>query len=144
MRKWIIFRAEKRQPGWQERKLSHTGGLTKILAEHFDSSDKAPPQPGYRLTEYIQVEQFVDPQYPSASTHYRIGDWEVTRVETYTPDIPMGEFDLIVVCYCQYSPIDTPLHPMPERQVSLDSFNGDKKAYARWLESQDNKQTTEV
>ena len=38
MRKYIIFRAQKRQPGWKERKLQHTQGLTRILAEHFGYS----------------------------------------------------------------------------------------------------------
>ena len=136
MRRWIIFRAEKRQPGWKERKLAHTGGLTKILTEYFDCSDSTLPEPGYRPTEYIRVEQFADTQHPQASTHYRLGDWEVTRVETYTPDIPMGDFDVIAVCYCQYSPIDAPLKPMPSRQVSVDSFGGDENAYKNWLESQ--------
>lgn len=48
----------------------------------------------------------------------------------------MGEFDLVVICYCQYNPINAPLKPMPERQVSLDSFGGNKEAYDRWLSSQ--------
>ncbi|MEA5549375.1 hypothetical protein VB713_00010 [Anabaena cylindrica UHCC 0172] len=74
-------------------------------------------------------------QYPEAKTHYRLSDWEVTSVETYTPDIPVGMgFDMIVICYCKYAPINAPLQPMPERQVSLDSFNGDQSAYSQWLE----------
>jgi hypothetical protein len=140
MRKWIIFRAEKRQPGWENRKLAHTGSLTKTLAEYLDCSDQGLPEPGYRPTEYIRVEQFVDPAYPGASTHYRAGDWEVTRVETYTPDVPTGEFDIIAVCYCKYNPINTSLKPMPERQVSLDSFGGDNEAYEHWLAAQTGKQ----
>jgi len=36
MRRWIVFRADKRQPGWQDRKYAHTGSLTKTLAEHYD------------------------------------------------------------------------------------------------------------
>lgn len=140
MRKWIVFRAEKGQPGWQERKYAHTGSLTKTLAEHYDCSDKQLPEPGYRPPEFIRVEEFVDPQYPKAKTHYRVSDWEVTRVETYTPDIPVGMgFDMIVICYCKYSPINAPLKPMPERQVSLDSFGGDQKAYESWLVSEKEK-----
>jgi hypothetical protein len=143
MRKWIIFRAEKRQPGWKERKYAHTGSLTKILFEHYDCSDKAMPEPGYRPPEFVRVEQFADEHYPAASTHHRLSDWEVTRVETYTPDVPVGnDFDMMVVCYCQYSPINAPLKPMPERQVSVDSFGGDQKAYEQWLEEQ--KQPAEV
>lgn len=135
MRKYIIFRAEKREPGWKERKLQHTQGLTRILAEHFDSSDKPIPEPGYRPTEFIRVDALHNPEEHGYSTHYRKGDWEVTRVETYTPD-DSGEFDLIVICYCKYTPINALLNPMPDRQVSVDSFGGDEAAYAQWLDSQ--------
>lgn len=136
MRKYIIFRAEKREPGWKERKLQHTQGLTRILAEHFDSSDQPIPEPGYRPTEFIRVDSLHNPDEHGYSTHYRHGDWEVTRVETYTPDVPMGEFDMVVMCYCKYSPINASLKPMPDRQVSVDSFGGDKEAYEQWLETQ--------
>jgi len=143
MRKWIVFRAEKRQPGWQGRKYAHTGSLTKTLAEHYDCSDRGLPEPGYRPSEFIQVKEAIDPNFPGSKTHYRDSDWEVTRVETYTPDIPVGMgFDMIVICYCKYSPIDSPLKPLPERQVSLDSFAGDQEAYSRWLK--ESKQPTEV
>lgn len=37
-----------------------------------------------------------------------------------------------------YHPIDAPLKPMPECQVSLESFGGDKEADRQWLESQNN------
>ncbi|MEM9539295.1 MAG: hypothetical protein AAGA60_07255 [Cyanobacteria bacterium P01_E01_bin.42] len=137
MRKWVIFRADKRQPGWENRKLEHTQSLTKILAEHFDCSDKEIPQPGYRPPDFVRVEQLADPQYPAAKTHYRQGDWEVVRVETYTPEIPLGEFDMVVICYCQYSPINADLKPMPDRQVSPDSFGGDETAYQDWLEKKE-------
>jgi hypothetical protein len=67
MRKWIIFRAEKRQPGWKDRKLQHTQSLTWVLAEHYDSSDGDIPEPGYRPKEFVRVEQFVDQARPAAS-----------------------------------------------------------------------------
>ncbi|MFM6339543.1 MAG: hypothetical protein ACKPFJ_02080, partial [Dolichospermum sp.] len=38
---------------------------------------------GYRLKEFSQIEEYVDPEFPGASTHYRIGDWEVSKVEEY-------------------------------------------------------------
>ncbi len=137
MRKWIVFRAEKRQPGWENRKYAHTGSLTKTLFEHYDCSGKADPEPGYRPPEFIRVDQFADPDCPEATTHYRQSDWEVVRVEAYTPEIPVGMgFDMIVICYCKYSPINASLKPMPERQVSIDSFGGDKAAYEQWLASQ--------
>ncbi len=133
MRKWILFKADKRQPNWKERKFQHTGSLTNILCEHFDSSDKPLPEPGYRPLEFIRVEEAVDAQFPSAKTHYRKSDWEVVRVETYTPDIPIADFGMIVICTCQYNPISAPLKPMPERQVSVHSFGGDDAAYQQYL-----------
>ncbi|MGB3491343.1 MAG: hypothetical protein WBA57_01350 [Elainellaceae cyanobacterium] len=91
----------------------------------------------WRSPEFIRVDQFADPNYPQSSTHYRQSDWEVTRVEPYTPDLPVGmDFDMIVICHCKYSPINASLKPMPERQVSVDSFGGDETAYKQWLESQ--------
>jgi hypothetical protein len=59
-------------------------------------------------------------------------------VQTYTPDIPtpISDYDVIVLCYCRYNPIDAPLKPMPKRQVSIDSFGGDEIAYKQYLESE--------
>jgi hypothetical protein len=118
-RKYIIFRADwSEEQGAENRILAHTGAITDILAEHFDSSNSPLPEPGYRLREYHRIEQFVDPRFPGASTHSRVGDWEVVRVETYTPDLPTTEFETIAICYCQYSPVSTPLEPLPKIQVS--------------------------
>lgn len=142
MRKYIIFKAEADQPGWKQRKLEHTQALTDIFAEYFDSSDAPLPEPGYRPTEFIRVDTLHNPEEHGYSTHYRQGDWEVTRVETYTPEVSIGEFELIAICYCKYTPINAPLKPMPQRQVSLDSFAGDQAAYDRSRESK--KQPTEV
>ena len=143
MRKYIVFQAERKdKTDWRNRKLQHTQALTWILAEHWDSSDKPIPEPGYRPSEFIRVDTLHNLEEHGYSTHYRTGDWEVKRVETYTPDVPMGEFDMVVICYCKYNPINAPLKPMPERQVSIDSFGGDKEAYEQWLEAQ--KQPAEV
>jgi hypothetical protein len=76
------------------------------------------PEPGYRLREFHRIEQFVDPKFPGASTHSRVGDWEVVRVEEYTPELPISDFEAIVICYCQYSPVSTPLEPLPKIQLS--------------------------
>lgn len=140
MRKYIMFLAEvSNSEGWQDRKLSHTQALTDILAEYWDSSDQPLPEPGYRPTEYVRVDDCVDPRFPTASTHYRPGDWEVVRVHTYTPDIPVpygAVFDVIALCYCRYAPIDAPMQPTPTIQVTLDSFGGDQDAYDDWLHSE--------
>ena len=82
MREWIIFKADQGQPGWEERKYSHSGSFTKILCEYFDSSGKASPEPGYRPKQFVRMDAAIDPHYPKASTHYSIGDWQVSRVET--------------------------------------------------------------
>ncbi|MBD2137006.1 hypothetical protein H6F32_05255 [Anabaena sp. FACHB-1237] len=119
MSKYIIFKADKGQlENWERMLLSHTGACTDILAEHYDGSKKPIPEPGYRLKEFRQIEEYVDPEFPGASTHYRIGDWEVSKVEEYVPDLPVGTFESVVICYCRYSPINTPLKPLPKIQVS--------------------------
>ncbi|MCC3415312.1 MULTISPECIES: hypothetical protein [unclassified Microcoleus] len=155
MRKYIVFRAEGRQPGWEDRMLSHTHSLTRILAEYFDSSDRPIPQPGYRPTEFVRVEAEHEPNFHGWSTHYKTGDWEVARVETYTSDTEgsssefgtegsSSEFGMVVICYCRYNPIGSQLKPMPDREVSIDSFGGDRVAYETWLESQKDRQPAEV
>jgi hypothetical protein len=119
MGKYIIFKAESMSAeGWEERRLAHTEAFTSILAEHYDSSNSPLPEPGYRLREYHQVSKFADKQFPDASTHSRIGDWEVARVEEYGSDIPNHDFEAVVICYCRYSPVTTSLEPMPEIQVA--------------------------
>ncbi|WP_238360998.1 hypothetical protein [Iningainema tapete] len=70
------------------------------------------------MREYHRIEQFVDPRFPGASTHSRVGDWEVIRVEEYTPEVPTSGFEAIVICYCRYSPVTSPLEPLPKIQVS--------------------------
>jgi hypothetical protein len=118
MGKYIIFKTESMSDsGWEERVLTHTGALTDILAEHYDSSNSPLPTPGYRLREYHKIQQFADPQFPDASTHSRIGDWEVTRVEKYTPE-SNSDFEAIVICYCRYSQVTTPLEPLPKIQTT--------------------------
>ncbi|MFB2978939.1 hypothetical protein [Microseira sp. BLCC-F43] len=112
MRKYIIFQADEREEHEAERRiLAHTGACTDILAEYFDSSDAPIPEPGYRPSEYCQVQEAIDPESPGSSTHFRRGDWEVVRVEQYAP-IGTAEFDLVVVCYCRYAPIESPLFPI--------------------------------
>jgi hypothetical protein len=139
MKKYIIFRAEGSAESWKERKLEPSGALTRILAERLDCSDKPLPEPGYRPAEFVRVEQLHNPSVHGDSTHYRTGDWEVVQVHSYTPDIPIphgGDYDLIAICICRYNPVNAPLKPMPERQVSLESFGGNREAYEQWLISQ--------
>jgi hypothetical protein len=137
MGNYIIFHAEKDQPHWEGRKLAHNGRGTFILAENFHGDD-TPPKIGDRITEYVKVEECIDPDFPGASTHYKTGDWEVCRIEEYVPDIPisgLNTFTSIFICHCRYSPLDAPLKPMPSRIISLDSFGGDEKAYQKYMES---------
>lgn len=137
MKKYIIFRTEGSAKGWKERKLESSGALTRILAEYIDCSDKPLPEPGYRPAEFVRVDP--NPSVHGNSTHYKTGDWEVVRVHSYTPEIPVpqgGDYDVVAVCICRYSPVNAPLKAMPERQVSIDSFGGNREAYENWLTSQ--------
>jgi hypothetical protein len=133
---WIIFQAEPNQQGWENR-LNPMGGLTDFLTEHRDFSGKGKiPQPGYRFPEFLRVESAAS-SGNIGSTHYRKGDWIVTRVERY----PAGSTDCsckeIVVCYCKFDPKESELVALAEPKVSIDSFGGDKEAYQRWKASQE-------
>jgi hypothetical protein len=131
MHKYIIFQADKGQDeGALQRKLEHTQAMTWILSENWDSSDRPIPEPGYRPEEFV-------PSGQSPSSHYRSGDWVVDRVETYSPDLPMGKFDLIVMCYCKFDPVELPLRAIVAAPVSIESFGGDVIAYEAWLVTQD-------
>ena len=116
--KYIIFKAEESTPPElsDNLQLAHTRACTFVLAEHYDYSNQPLPEAGYRLREYHRIEAFADPRWPETTTHSRIGDWEVTRTEIYPAPSPEREFDAIVICYCQYSPVVTPLEPLPEVQ----------------------------
>ena len=117
-RKYIIFRADWREEqGAESRLLAHTKATTDILAEHFDSSNSSLPEPGYRVREYHKIDEFADSQFPEASTHSRVGDWEVVKVEEYKSTVS-ADFESIVICYCKYSPVSTPLEPLPKVQTS--------------------------
>ena len=83
--------------------LTHSGATTDILCEYYDSSEEPLPQPGNRPYEFYRIEEFDDPQFPDSDTHYRVGDWEVVRVEQYPTAEPGSNYDLIAVCYCQYA-----------------------------------------
>lgn len=116
--RWIIFHAEPNQPGWENRKLP-MGGLTGILNEQWDYtlSDKIPVV-GDRFRQFLQVEEFVDPQFPKSSTHVRDGDWVVTRVEQYAAIAQNSSKQEIVLCYCKFEPIMSELQPLGRGQTS--------------------------
>jgi len=94
---WIVYKAETMSaPGWEERKLLPSEGLTDILSEEWDSSGQL-PNLGSRIREYTNLE---DPD--NGITHGRDGDWVVTRIHQFSsPDTPTR----IVVCYGSYQPI---------------------------------------
>jgi hypothetical protein len=116
--RWIIFHAEPNQPGWENRKLP-MGGLTGILNEQWDytNSDKIPVV-GDRFRQFLQVEEFVDPQFPKSSTHARDGDWVVTRVEQYLAIAQNSSKQEIVLCYCKFEPIMSELQPLSRVKTS--------------------------
>lgn len=109
---WIIWVAEPEQPGWENRKLP-MGGLTDILDEQWDyTSSGAIPQVGDRLRQFLQVEEFIDSKFPGSSTHVRNGDWVVSRVEEYLPSGDERSKKAIILCYCRFDPVISPLEPL--------------------------------
>lgn len=95
----VMFLATGNEQGWETRKFAHTNALTNILCTHYDCTDSKPPEVGYRPSEQNNEDG-------KGSTHYRDGDWVVTKVDIFTPDITMTNiYDEIVVCSCEYSPI---------------------------------------
>jgi hypothetical protein len=112
-RKYLIFRADWREEnGAEHRQFAHTGACTDILAEHFDSSNKPIPEVGYRVPEFHNVQAFEDARFPGTSTHWCPGNWQVVRVEQYPTGMSDSEFEMVVICYCQYAPIQSELKPI--------------------------------
>ncbi|MBF2029226.1 MAG: hypothetical protein IGS48_21110 [Oscillatoriales cyanobacterium C42_A2020_001] len=146
MRKLILFKADKGEiqkyrsetattVGESFYRVANAGSVPSLIdtiAEHYCSSNKPVPEPGYRLTETV----------PDDQESFRDSGWEVVRVDEYTPDIPYpqgAEFGSIYICYCAYKPLapeDTWTKKAHRIAPSLDSFGGDKAAYEKWLESQ--------
>lgn len=116
--RWIIFHAEPNQPGWENRKLP-MGGLTDILGEQWDytGSDKL-PEVGERFRQFLQIKEFVDPEFPESSTHARDGDWVITKVEQYHSATHNSSKREIVVCYCKFEPVLSELQPLGRGQSS--------------------------
>jgi hypothetical protein len=89
--------------GWEERKLMPSGNLTDTLAEEIDFSGRL-PKLGDRVREYTELDN------PGGETvHGRDGDWLVSRIEHFS------SFDTdtrIVLCYCQYQPIEADWKPL--------------------------------
>ncbi|MGB3237187.1 MAG: hypothetical protein WBB29_02755 [Geitlerinemataceae cyanobacterium] len=122
--KYIIWRAHwNEDKGW--RTFTGTRSLTGILAEHFCSSGKPIPEVGDRLGEHKSDEE--------GTFYAKDGDWIVDRVESYLPDLPVGqEFTEVVICYCKYDPIEAVWIPQGKSIVSVASFGGDREAFENW------------
>ncbi len=128
----IIFQAEPDQPGWETR-FDPMGGFTRYLTEHRDFSGKGKiPKVGYRFPVFLRDESAATKRN-IGSTHYRKGDWVVTRVERYPAGSPDCSCKEIAICYCSFCPIEAELVALEEAKVSVDSFGGDKEAYQRWV-----------
>lgn len=94
----IQYRADSLSaPGWEDRKLMPGGGLTSLLWEVIDYSGRL-PAPGDRVRDYRQDEA------TGQVTHGKDGNWVVTSVQHFSS---FDTSDRIVVCQCQYRPIET-------------------------------------
>ena len=101
----IIYRTEGLQPGWEER-LDPTGSGTSFLTEHLSyAANPTIPKVGERLSQFTRL--------PNEETQVREGDWQVSRVEKYSSDDESGEWGVIYVCYCTYSPIEQKWQRVP-------------------------------
>lgn len=104
---WIIYKSSDADAlGWEERQLLPSRNLTSILAEewHYSSNGEI-PKVGDRVREYMNVS---DPG--NGVTHGREGEWKVVQVCQF------ASFDTderIVVCYCQYQPINDQWEELP-------------------------------
>ncbi len=47
---------------------------------------------------------------------------------------PIAYFDIIVICYCKWVPIESVLEPLAKGQVTVDSFAGNEAEYREYLE----------
>ena len=111
MTRYIIYKSRSGSQGnWESRLLAHTGSLTDILAEHFDSSKKPLPKPGDRLLEFADLED------QTSSTHYnRNGSWVVTEIDVFTSlSVQNGKHSEIVICWCEYDPVEPKWLPVSE------------------------------
>ena len=105
---------------------------TDILEENLDCSGRPIPEPGDRTIAYK-----ID---GGGQRWSRLGDWVAARVESYPADIPgYQKFSEVVICLCEYDPIEPDWKPMGKAIVSVDSFGGDADAFNEWLSSDEAK-----
>jgi len=102
---WIIYKTEGRDAsGWEDRMLMPSEGLTDILAEEWDWSGKL-PEVGDRVRDYINLEE-----PGNGITHGRDGDWVVSKIQRFSST---DTNDRIVVCICDFQPIDNQWEAIP-------------------------------
>ena len=94
---WIIYKAADDAPGWEQRQLMPSGGLTDILSEELNYSGEL-PQVGDRVRAYENLE---DPG--NGVTHGKDGDWVVSRIQHFSN---FDTSDRIMICHCDYVPIE--------------------------------------
>lgn len=83
--------------GWEERMLQPGNQGTDILWENWGWSDSL-PQIGDRTRVYANLEGNCQ-----TVTHGRPDNWIVTRIQQFKAE---DSDELIVICYCAYSPIE--------------------------------------
>lgn len=111
---WIIYKADSgNSPGWENRMLMPSGGLTDIVAEEWDWSGVM-PQVGERVRDY---ENLSDPG--NGVTHGKDGDWIVTKVDSFSsPTSPLN----VVICTCQFQPIESDWQEIPRGKPITDEI----------------------
>jgi hypothetical protein len=110
---------------------------TLLLAEHSDSSGKASPDVGYRLSEYKRDPASSTFNHGGATTHFRKSPWVVVSVEEYIANLEgMQKYGEVAICYCDYVPLPEEENPWLELQkstISPDSFGGDRESFEAFV-----------
>ncbi|MCG9885483.1 MAG: hypothetical protein MH825_07895 [Cyanobacteria bacterium] len=101
---WILYKASSDAEGWLDRKLMPSGSLTDLLSEVHFWGNHALPTPGDRFTVLDSRDG------TGRVSHAAEGNWVVAQVYVY--DAPHPDAPRIVVCQCDYSPIEQDWQPM--------------------------------
>lgn len=111
MSKYIIYKAKQGQTeGAITRKLTHCDRLTDILYTSLSYSAKSAPKKGDRPLDSVTISEALKPhQRDDGTTHSCKSNWVVDSVETFNIDGVGTEFDSIVICWCVYEPVTSPV-----------------------------------
>lgn len=117
-----IYRTDGAQPGWEKR-FDSIGSGTYLLHEEMDySSNRTILKIGDLLGE--------SKRFPDGEIYHRQSDWAIVKVQRYPAVGEDCDWDEIVLCYCQFEPIESQW----ERVQTLEEIVAEQVAKDRGLE----------